>query len=583
MNKKIIHLLANAHLDPVWLWDWREGLNEGIATCHSILKLMDKNPELTFMRGEASIYEHLERFDPESFARIKEYVKAGRWEIVGGNYVQTDTNLPDEKVFLKQYEYGRKYFKEKFDVDVNIAWAPDSFGHGAGLPDIYQASGLKYFAFTRRVSDFPAIEKPVVRWKGCNGGSVITLFDIINTCYCTNKRDEILTLLDGTLQKAATIPMQNIAFFYGLGNHGGGTSQRMLDDIYSWREKHPEVEVRFSTLRDFFAACEAEGGDLPEYQGEINFCLRGCTSSAAKVKSRFRATESAILRAENVTRSVAEKLGTAAPDMTELWKSVLFNTFHDILPGSSIERANQEQMQWMDHVIHTCRTLEFHALNDLSLSFPVQVREPEYDMPQAVPLMVYNPRPTAYSGPVEFECCLDYRPCWEYMNRCDEIPVELLDENAEPVPFQVVATEHNAITFVPWRRRVVAQMDIPANGWRIVTLGHVTKPLLAKAPKSKVKAKSNSISNEYFTVEAICGETGIKITRKGKSVLAAKGIEFATFRDVWGSWGAMDEDPAGFRCDKRLDQRSESNRKRSGKILTFCCCQRSIITNQNTL
>ena len=88
------HLLANAHLDPVWLWDWKEGLNEGLITCRAVLDLMDEYPELTFSRGEASVYEHIERYDPETFGRIRLQIASGRWDVVGGNYVQPDTNLP---------------------------------------------------------------------------------------------------------------------------------------------------------------------------------------------------------------------------------------------------------------------------------------------------------------------------------------------------------------------------------------------------------------------------------------------------------------------------------------------------------
>src|SRR5579862_8259459 len=94
MAKLTIHLIGNAHLDPVWLWDWREGLNESILTVRTILKLMDEFPEFTFIRGEAAIYQHIERYDPATFRRIVKYVSNGRWDVVGGVYLQSDHNLP---------------------------------------------------------------------------------------------------------------------------------------------------------------------------------------------------------------------------------------------------------------------------------------------------------------------------------------------------------------------------------------------------------------------------------------------------------------------------------------------------------
>ena len=107
---KTIHLIGNAHLDPVWLWDRREGLNEGITTVRTMLDLMDEFPEMTFIRGESAIYQHVEKYDPASFARIKKMVKAGRWDVVGGTYIQPDTNLPGTETLVRQYAHGQPPF-----------------------------------------------------------------------------------------------------------------------------------------------------------------------------------------------------------------------------------------------------------------------------------------------------------------------------------------------------------------------------------------------------------------------------------------------------------------------------------------
>jgi alpha-mannosidase len=116
-----IHLIANAHLDPVWLWDWREGLNEGIQTCRTVLDLMDEFPDLTFIRGEAAIYEHIERFAPEVFARITAMIEAGRWDVVGGSYIQPDTNLTGEATLRKHFERGLGYFQSHLGVRPTVA------------------------------------------------------------------------------------------------------------------------------------------------------------------------------------------------------------------------------------------------------------------------------------------------------------------------------------------------------------------------------------------------------------------------------------------------------------------------------
>src|SRR5688572_12082654 len=123
------HLIPNAHLDPVWLWDWREGLNEGIITCRTILDLMDENDDLTFIRGEAAIYQHIEQNDPQTFKRIRKYVDKGRWDVVGGTWIQPDTNMPATETLARHFTVGQKYFESRFGKRVRVAWAADSFGH----------------------------------------------------------------------------------------------------------------------------------------------------------------------------------------------------------------------------------------------------------------------------------------------------------------------------------------------------------------------------------------------------------------------------------------------------------------------
>src|SRR5689334_720474 len=125
------HLIGNAHLDPVWLWDWREGLNEGIITTRTILDLMDEDRELTFIRGEAAQYEHMEVHAPDVFERVRNYIKAGRWDVVGGTYVQPDTNLPATETLLRHFMHSQEYFESRFGQRVHVAWAADSFGHSA--------------------------------------------------------------------------------------------------------------------------------------------------------------------------------------------------------------------------------------------------------------------------------------------------------------------------------------------------------------------------------------------------------------------------------------------------------------------
>ncbi len=244
--KKTFHLIPNAHLDPVWLWDWREGLNQGIATCRTVLDLMDENPDLTFIRGETAIYEHIERFDPATFARIKKMVKAGRWDVVGGTYIQPDTNLPSTETFLRHFIEGKRYVKEKFARDVKVAWAADSFGHSAGLPEILSASGIEYFAFSRPAPKILPIAKPAFWWEG-SGGSRVMAYQIPVGWYGC-EREEMPKRLDAFAEFAQRSDVENVGVFFGLGNHGGGPTRKQIADVRAWAKAHPEIDVKFSGL-----------------------------------------------------------------------------------------------------------------------------------------------------------------------------------------------------------------------------------------------------------------------------------------------------------------------------------------------
>ena len=208
MSDLVFHLIPNAHLDPVWLWDWREGLNEGLITCRTTLDTMDENKKLTFIRGETIIYDHIERTDPATFARIKKYVKAGRWDPVGGTVIQPDTNLPDAETFARHFLHGQRYFKEKFGKTSRVAWAADSFGHTAGLPEILAASGIESFAFTRPADNIVPIGSPAFWWEGPGGSRILAYRPPTGWYGC--EREEMTKRLDAYLDAARTGALDNV-------------------------------------------------------------------------------------------------------------------------------------------------------------------------------------------------------------------------------------------------------------------------------------------------------------------------------------------------------------------------------------
>ncbi len=547
------HLIPNAHLDPVWLWDWREGLNEGIITCRTVLDLMDEYPELTFTRGECAIYQHIEVTDPATFQRITSYVEAKRWEVVGGTVIQPDTNLPATEALVRQYVTGQNWFQSRFGHGVNVGWAADSFGHAEGLPEILNHAGIKYFAFTRPPHDVLPLSSPVFWWQGRSGCRVLALRPQVG--WYGASREEMPARLDELLAIADNGGLRNVGVPFGLGNHGGGPVRQQLRQIGIWKHAHPHVKVVYSGFATFFAAVEAELGALPQdglpvHTGEMNFVMRGCYSSAARLKYLYRRAEAALLATERSSSVIAAALNTRPSNLTEAWNGLLFNAFHDILPGSSLERALAEQVEWLGKVQHDVRQAAFRSLNQLAAAIDTTVRKPTGDMPCGISFLVWNPHPAAYRGLIELEGCLDYRPIVQYAGRPQEVPILLASPDGTPVYHQRVATEGEFGSSEAWRARLVAQADIPAFGWSVYEMAWNEAPIAAKPPEDTAQANAKgSITNTSYTVSAVTGDAGIQILRNGVPLLPGDGLSAVTIEDPFGSWGAMDEDPNKLRMN----------------------------------
>jgi alpha-mannosidase len=556
MHPITLHLLPNAHLDPVWLWDWREGLNEGIITCRTVLDLMDEFPDLTFVRGEAAIYAHIEQHDPETFARIRQRVAEGRWDVVGGTWVQPDTNLTGTETFNRHFLYGKAYFNSRFGRAPEVAWAADSFGHSTGLPDILAGAGMTGFAFNRPQT-LPFTSQ-AFWWEGAAGGRVLGCH--IHAGWYGSERDETIRRLDLMLEKAPDCRLPDIGVFMGLGDHGGGPTRRSICEVREWAARHPEVKVEFSTLHrllaKFRAADAAQPGLLPVHRGEMNYCLRGCYVSMARIKHPYRRGEALVARAETTASAVAAGLAVpaardAAKTLCAPWHDLMFNSFHDILPGSSIERACDEQVDWLGGTLHHARQAEFTALNRLAMAVDTRrLRQPLEDHPGTAQLLIWNPHPFPYAGPMELEAPLDYRMIWDYKGRMHELPLALRGPDGASLPFQVIATEHDCIfgaaeTPCDWRRRVVAQMTLPPLGWQVVEMGweeDAPKPPAGTGLPARAM-RSNGIGNGVYEIRARRGAKGIEILRDGQPLFAGTGLGVVTVEDPWGSWGAMDEAP----------------------------------------
>ena len=237
--KKKLYLICNSHLDPVWLWTRASGRAAWLNTMHSVIRMMDENPDLKFTCSSAALYRFIEETDPALFRRIAGYVRDKRWEIVGGWEVQSDAIISRPQPLIHQALSAKRYFRERFGVDVKIGYCVDSFGHSAGLPKILNATGFTHYVFMRGGN-----EPGVFRWEA-EDGSAVTALHILNS-YATGAG---MDFLKNSLRRHLESPLEHQAMFFGMGDHGGGISRKELAFI---REMQREYDIVFSTLAEYF-------------------------------------------------------------------------------------------------------------------------------------------------------------------------------------------------------------------------------------------------------------------------------------------------------------------------------------------
>ena len=311
---------------------------------------MREYPDFKFTASTAQAYVWMEEKYPAIFSEIEQRVKEGRWEIVGGMWVEPDLNMPDGESLVRQILYGKRYFQQKFGVDVNIGWNPDSFGYNAQLPQIYKRSGIDYFVTQKLLwaSEFTKFPYRLFWWQAPDGTRMMTYFpsnyampiDPVRIAEDSAVYGPMMWKYNGGTNSAPDGALQ-MMYLYGVGDHGGGPTRVDLDTAQRWQK--PDVvfpKLEFSTAASFLNNLSKNESELnlPVWNGELYFQYhRGVQTTQSETKRGNRKSEVALLDAEKLA-SIGTLFGQAYPqaDFDASWKKVLFNQFHDILPGSGI-------------------------------------------------------------------------------------------------------------------------------------------------------------------------------------------------------------------------------------------------------
>ncbi|MCL2532554.1 MAG: glycosyl hydrolase-related protein [Nocardiaceae bacterium] len=335
--------IGHAHIDSAWLWPTRETIRKSTRTFSNVLALAEQYPELRFACSQAQQYEWVERAQPQLFERIREAVAHGTWIPAGGMWVESDTNLPGGEALVRQFLYGKSYFRDRFGVEPKEVWLPDSFGYTAALPQIAALAGFQWF-ITQKLAWKPTNHFPhhTFWWEGIDGTRLFSHMPPVDTYLSELSAAE----LDHAVSNFAEHAGANTSMVpFGHGDGGGGPTALMMERARRQSDLEGSPRITHSTPEGFFAAAEAEYPDAPTWVGELYLeGHRGTYTSQAAMKRGNRRSEHLLREAELWSATAAVRLGHPYPyeRFDAIWKDVLLHQFHDILPGSSIAWVHRQ-------------------------------------------------------------------------------------------------------------------------------------------------------------------------------------------------------------------------------------------------
>lgn len=423
-------MICNAHLDPIWQWEWEEGAAAALSTFRSAADLADEF-DYIFCHNEVTLYKYIEEYAPELFARIKELIRVGKWRIMGGWYLQPDCNMPQGESFVRQILVGRQYFTEKFGQWSTTAINFDAFGHTRGLVQIITKCGQDSDIMIRPGDD--PLPGEQFWWEGFDGSRIK-----VNTQ--TDGYNTPLGNAVAAIQKKIDKREEDvICVLWGVGNHGGGPSRKDLADIKKMIEDS-EIQILHSTPETFFARINPEA----VHDKSLRMEMPGCYTTMSQIKAKHAELENNLYMVEKLC-SVAAMRGLIEypqKELDEVVEDLLNCEFHDVLPGSSVRAGEDNGLRLINHGLLILNRLRARAYFALSAMEP-KAKEGEY------PILVLNPNPYEWETDVTCELMLADQ------NWSDDIVnySKVYDSDGNLIPSQT--TKEESCLNLDWRKRVV--------------------------------------------------------------------------------------------------------------------------------
>ena len=488
-----IHVVGHAHMDMNWKWTYFETMQMCNDNLRQVVAFMDEFPDFTMVQSQASVYKFVEIIDPPLLEKVKKYVKEGRLELVGGTWTEGDLNLSSGEAIARSFLLGQRYFQGHFGKMANIGWLPDNFGHCSQMPQILKLAGCDYFYFTRCKP-----YKGTFWWTGTDNSSVLAFAND-----ATN--DDITPASKEILQKFAP-GKHRVLIITGIGDHGGGPTRASIEMTHQLDKTPGYPVIKFTTAGDFFKKASKEMGDLPRHRGEMNFIFEGCYTTVSEIKAGNRNSENALYASEflNTLRWLGgDKYPTEA--FKELWTTLAFNQFHDILPGAGINESNKDAIGRYNEVLRNTTELR-------NIAFLKMADEIKFQTGMGQPVVAFNFQPVDRRSIVEAHVYSHIEPVTaKFTGRGDfygakyvkivnmgqgEVPTVLVrDGSGKTYPAQVVMGKTTPPGFTSKVQFIVDKM--PAGGYKTFYVD-MTKP---GEFNETIPFNNNTFETDFFKIK----------------------------------------------------------------------------------
>lgn len=531
----MLHLVGQSHIDLAWLWPAKETVRKVSRTFSTMCTLLDRYPSFTYAQSQPQVYAYAKQYYPQLYERMKRHIASGRWELVGGMWVEPDLNIPSGESLVRQLLHGMTFYREEFGRRPRIEWLPDTFGYCASLPQLLRKAGLEYFMTTKmNWNDTNAFPYDLFYWKGIDGTRIMAY-----VCHGVNEytHPRELRVHWESCKHKAEHPEQML--LYGHGDGGGGVTREMLEMAVRSAALPGLPAASFSTAHDFFDRVASRQPDLPVWEGDMYLELhRGTYTTHARNKRWNRKSEVLYREAEiwstlaalHGADAGADFLSRASRALEPGWKKILFNQFHDIVPGSSIPDVYVKSREDYE---------EIQSIGESALHAALRALEKRIDTRgEGIPVIVFNSLSWSRAETLTLRGEHDWSRIAVFDADGRELPSDVRqDENGQPALFVHVA-------------------NIPPMGYRTVWLREKERHFKDKKP-----AFDGTWETEYY--RAVWNGRGELVSlydkQAGREIIAPGQCanELQLFHDrplVWDAWD--------------IDPRFEQQRAESAELLS---------------